>query len=260
MTERRLMSLTGLALAAAAIGCDPVASDQYQGEVLASIRGLVVEGADGPPGAIPPLDLALVWGRWETDDPGQTGVLAQRVPIQGMFPAEFELAVRHPPPAGAGVRYDDVTVSFAFVAAIARDTWEPGKPIQAGRTVAAYGNANEAVVHVDRDITNQAWSTLLGGVQKAGFHLLEMIDPSQMSAAEKQQRIDACRELAASTEAAMCEDLLEPGAYHPRLAPGDLQHRIRMEVSWEPTILGGGPEPEPEPDPGAGELVPPGGQ
>ena len=257
MKERRFVA--SLMLVVGAIGCDSVASDDYPGEVLATIRGLVVDDAAGPPGAIPPLDVALVWGVWEGDAGLQAPVLAQKVAIQGTFPADFELTLRHPPPAGAGVRQGGVTINFAFVAAIDRDTWEPGKTIQAGRSVAAYGNADEAVIHLDREVPDESWATLLGGVRTAGFHLVEMVDPSRMSAAEKQQRIDACRKLAPASEAAMCNDLLEPGAYYPRLAPGDLQHRIRMEVSWEPTILGGAPDPGPEPDPGAGGLTP-GGQ
>ena len=256
MNRRCLVSVLWLGLSVAP-GCDAVAGDDYQGEVLATIRGLVVEDGDGPPRAIPPLDVALVWGVWEGDAPAQARVLAQKVPIKGSFPADFELGVRQPPPAGAGVRRGDVTASFAFIAAIAHDSWQPGTPIRAGQTVEAYGHAAEAVLHLDKDLTDEAWSTLLGGVRTAGFHLVEMIDPSQMSAMEKQMRIDACRKLVAPSELAMCDGVLEPGAYHPRLAAGDLQHRIHMEVSWEPTILGGGGSgPEPEPDPGAGGLVP----
>jgi hypothetical protein len=254
MKRRCLVSLMGLGLAAA-MGCDPVAGDRYQGEVLATIRGLVVEDVDGPPGAIPPLDVALVWGVWEGDNPLQARVLAQKVPITGSFPADFELTVRQPPPAGAGVRQGEVTVNLAFIAAIVRDSWPPGTPLRAGRTVEAYGHAREAVLHLDKDIANEAWSTLLGGVRTAGFHLVDMVHVSEMSAMEKEMRIDACRKLAAPSELGMCDGVLEPGAYHPRLAAGDLEHRIRMEVSREPTILGGTSEPEPEPDAGAGGLV-----
>jgi hypothetical protein len=254
MKRQCLVLLMGLGLSAA-MGCDPVAGDRYQGEVLATIRGLVVEDMDGPPGVIPPLEVALVWGVWEGDDPLQTRVLAQKVPIKGTFPADFELTVRQPPPAGAGVRQGEVTVNFAFIAAIARDSWQTGTALRAGRTVEAYGHAREAVLHVDKAITNEAWSTLLGGVRTAGFHLMEMVDVGEMSALERQMRIDACRELAAPSELGMCNSVLEPGAYHPRLAAGDLEHRIRMEVTWEPTILGGTSEPQPQPDAGAGGLV-----
>lgn len=254
MPKRRIVSWAALGLAAVA-GCDSVAGDGYQGEALARIQGLVIDEMTGPPGAVPPLDVALVWGVWMEGDGPTTGVLAEKVPIVGSFPADFELTLRNPPPAGAAVRFGDITLSYGFVAAIAKDTWAPGTRIQAGRTVAAYGNAKEAVMHLDRDVTDEAAAVLLGGVRTAGFHLVEHVFPHQMTDQEKRQRMDACRTLAPAGQAAMCDDLLQPDAAVPRLLPADLQHRIRMEVDWEPALLGGSPDPDPNPDPGAGGLV-----
>jgi hypothetical protein len=239
---RTFLVLAGIAAA----GCDAVASNRYQGDVLATLQGMVV--SDGQPTPIP-LEVALVWGRPE----GQ-GIkfIAEKVPITGSFPAEFTLQLHHPPPKQAGWPVTGGRMNLAFIAALARDEWTQGTKLEKGRNVLAYALADEILVHLDRDLDQGIPG--LGGVRTAGFHLIEI---ATVSADEARREAEACRQLYPRAPADACEP--EPGLDGKfqvvRAVNDGLARRMKLELTFpDYTVVSGGDDDEPPCD-DCGDLV-----
>src|SRR5262245_24524362 len=72
------------------VGCEPLATPDYPGEVIARLAGTISSERDAPP-----AELALLWINWRSA-PGT--VLGTRTPIEPAFPAGFELVLHLPPP------------------------------------------------------------------------------------------------------------------------------------------------------------------
>lgn len=248
MKRRGLGGLIAIGACVAA-SCDPVASNKYEGEVLATIHGLVVNDQSAGQPSPPPLELALIWG---SPDGNAFKLIAEKVPVAGKFPAEFTLELHQPPPAEAGVNLGGAHLSQAFLAALETSDWKQGTLLPKGRNVLAYGVANEMLFHLDKDLAaTDPLAILLGGIQKAGFHLVE---PVALSAEEFQRRAAACRQVAPPDQADACsahDADAQPTGLHE--VTDGLAHRISLPVSWEYLVLSGGDDPE-EPSPGSGDL------
>jgi hypothetical protein len=230
----------------AAAGCDPVDSNRHQGDVLATLQGLVI--SDGQPIPIP-LEAALVWGR---PDGQAVKFIAEKVPITGNFPTEFTLQVRHPPPKEAGWQVPGARINLAFIAALARDEWTQATKLEKGRNVLAYALANEILVHLDRDLDQGILGP--GGVRTAGFHLIET---ATVTADEARREAEACRQAYPRAPAEACEP--EPaldGNFHVvRRVTEGLARRMELELSFpDYTVVSGGEDDEP-PCTDCGDLV-----
>jgi hypothetical protein len=247
-----LISLGGAA------ACDPVASDKYQGEVLATLHGVVTSRTQVP--AVVPLEVGLVWGR-----PDGRGIkfIAEKVPITGSFPAQFTVQLHHPPPAQAGWPLaGGARINMAFIAALSANDWTAGTLLEAGQNIASYGVAGEVLVHLDRDLPagpNQGVLGL-GGVRTAGFHLVGEVD---VTAEEAQREAESCRKMFPAAPAAACTP--EPGLDGKfrvvREQPEGLGHQIKLALTFPDFIvLSGGDDEEPGPPcVDCGDLIGPGG-
>ena len=240
-------------MAIALAGCDSAASNNYEGEVLATLRGVVVSGAPQPPPL--PMEVALVWGR-----PAGTGIkfIAEKVPITGTFPAEFTVQLHHPPPQQAGWQFPGGRINIAFIAALEKSDWAQGTLLEKGRTVAAYGMADEVLVHLDRDLPAGQGVLGLGGVRSAGFHLIER---ALLTAEEARQEADRCRQAfpAAPAEACQPEPAAEGGFEVMREAKDGLAHRINLGLEFPDfTVISGGEDEPGPPCPDCGDLTPSG--
>jgi hypothetical protein len=244
-------------IAGAAAGCDPVASNQYQGEVLATLQGVVRSQVQPPI----PLEVALVWGR-----PDGNGIkfIAEKVPITGTFPAQFTIQLHHPPPREAGWQFPGGRINVGFIAALGISDWSQGTLLEAGRNVAAYGLADEVLVHLDRDLGANGVLGL-GGVHTPGFHLVGEVT---LTAEEAQREAEACRKMFPTAPAEACtpEPTSDGKFRFVREMQEGLAHRIELKLTFPDfTVLSGG---EGEPGPpcvdcgdliGPGTAPPPGG-
>jgi hypothetical protein len=232
-----LLVFTGIAAA----GCDPVASKSYQGEVLATLQGLVTPGAEAP--SIP-LEVALVWGQ---PDGKSLKLIAEKVPIIGQFPAEFTVQLHHPPPKEAGTEIGGARISTAFIAALAKNDWTQGTLLPASKNVLAYAVANEMLVHLDRDVPAGEGVAGLLGIHTAGFHLIEEVP---VGADEAQAAAEACRKVFPSEPPESCapQPALTQGQFLvPREVKDGLAHKINLELMFPDFVVVSGGDDEPAP-------------
>jgi hypothetical protein len=251
MHGRRRQMLLVVGLCAGGCG-DPVASNSYQGEVLATLHGLV-KGNGGTVSI--PMEVALVWGR-----PDGNGIkfIAEKVPITGSFPAEFTLSLHHPPPARAGWQFPGGRINLGFIAALRKDDWSQGTQLEKGRNVLAYGLTDEVLVHLERDLPAGQGLLGLGGVHTAGFHLVGTV---ALTADEARREAEACRKQFPAAPAEACEPELAPGGGFQamREVKDGLAHRMELELMFPDfVVLSGGEEQDPPPCPDCGDLVGPG--
>ena len=248
MDERRrqvLLVLMGLAVAS----CDSVASNRYEGEVLATLNGVVAAGAQAPE---VPLEVGLVWGQ---PDGKAIKLIAEKVPIVGQFPAEFTVQLHHPPPKEAGFQFPGGRINVAFIAALAKNDWQPGTRLTTGKNVTAYAVAGEILVHLDRDLPPGQGVLGLGGVHTAGFHVIEEV---LVSAEEAQREAAACRAQFPSAPAEACApEPAEGGEFRLiREAKDGLAHRIRLALTFPDfTVLSGGDDEPGPPCDDCGDLT-----
>lgn len=251
---RWAFSVAAAAMAVAA-GCDPVASDNYEGKVLATLHTLVATATPGsgpgapaePAPAIPPLELAAVWGR---PDGNSVKFVAEKLPIAGMFPAEFTLRLHHPPPVSAMWNVGGVNLGLAFVTALEKSDWKAGTVLELGRGVKSYGESAEIVAYLDRTVAADDPFAVVFGVRQAGFHIVRQVE---LTADQAASWLVACRKL-------LPEDACKPNSQGGSGGSGSggtsetstnglaevadgLAHVMKVEISPYPKILEGGGEP-----------------
>ena len=239
-------------MAIALAGCDPAASNGYEGNVLATLQGVVVGGPQAPP---IPLEVALVWGR---PDGNGMKFIAEKVPLTGSFPAEFTVPIHHPPPGRAGWQLPSGRLNVAFIAALDKNDWVEGTLLEQGRDVLAYGLAHEMLVHLDRDLPAGQGILGLGGVRTAGFHLIER---ATVGADEARKQAEACRQTFPTAPPDACEPApAVGGGFHiMREARDGLSHKISMELEFPDfTVISGGEDDPGPPCPDCGDLTPSG--
>jgi hypothetical protein len=247
--RRRIFLMTCLAAGA----CDPVASNKYEGEVLATLHGLVT-------GRVPqvpiPLEVAVVWGQ---PDGNAIKFVSEKVPITGKFPAEFTIELHRPPPAQAGWQFPGGRINIGFIAALEKSDWAQGTVLEKGRNVAAYGVARETLVHLDRELPAGQGILGLGGIRAAGFHLVGEVT---ITADEARREAQACRMMYPAAPAEACEPQpAEGGGFQTtREVKDGLAHKIELSLTFPDfeVVSGGEDEPSP-PCPDCGGLVGGGG-
>jgi hypothetical protein len=247
--RRRQVWLVLMGLAGAS--CDSVASNRYEGDVLATLQGVVSAGAQ-PPGV--PLEVGLVWGQ---PDGKAIKLIAEKVPLTGQFPAEFTVQLHHPPPQEAGFQFPGGRINLAFIAALAKNDWKPGTRLTTGRNVTAYAVADEILVHLDRDMPPGQGVLGLGGVHTAGFHLIEQV---LVGADEARREAEACHKQFPLAPAEACAaEPAEGGQFRvTREAKEGLGHRIRLALTFPDfTVLSGGDDDPGPPCDDCGDLINP---
>lgn len=162
-----LLSISLVTAALAAAGCDQPAGPDYEGEVLASLRGTVVDDRSTDTSA---AKVVLVWG---VDEAPIDRHVATEVPVAGAFPAEFRLDVFEPPPDDAlmtpeGV--DEPRIGVAYVLVVPEDA-------ETADEAALLGGAEDHVlVYVDRDVVAGTFAAdLLHGTPTQGYHLMDVV-------------------------------------------------------------------------------------
>jgi hypothetical protein len=216
----RLVSRSVLMAVIAAAGCDSVSHEGYQGEVLARIQGAVTVPANYVP---PPTEAVLLW----TEMTGPAGKesfaeIAEKVPVKGTFPAEFQLDVHQPPPASAGILHEGARINLALITA-----WEIGvlKPGQSTNDIqkSPLGYAGESLVHLDRDVPDtHPFKTWLG-VNTKGFHLVKRVSKA-LTPSEIQAQNDACAKLFGNPQSC------GPGPAIPGGGPADTEFPVYAEL------------------------------
>lgn len=190
------LTLSRFTLLLAALGgaaCDPASHPGYNGEVLASIHGLAaVKDPSYKPG---PTEVVLLWAQGEAEN---FNMVAERVPVTGMFPAEFRLDLHQPPPsATTGFEAQGARLNLALIAAYKQGVLKTGEvlplddPMKAGKILSSWlGSAEELVIHLDRDLAaDHPIAVLTGGIRTKGFHLVHLV-PTPL--AERQRRQQGC--------------------------------------------------------------------
>jgi hypothetical protein len=242
MNRPRLFSF---AMLVAVAGCSAQADTTYRGEPLVRLHGTVVNTSGLEP---PPLDAALVWGRFMLDNSaGKTPlntqqVVASKIAVTGLFPSSFTMQVMTPPP-------DDVMVACA-----------PGDPTHPGRFAVAailgvrqgaddtnvqatdiFGNAPDfLVVYSDADLARgdcPILSPITTRRLSTGYHLLQALPPDTKWA--QREAYDACRQAHPSDAATACETTLPDSDFAE--AGGGLATPIALDVQATPVVFRAAP-------------------
>ena len=109
--KRMLRSLfvTGLAgLALAACGT-PLATPEYPGEPLLTLRGTVTSEREVP---LPSTNVELVW---LVPRPGKNLIVSESVPVEGQFPSHFKLSLHVPPDEGSLAQTPYGPIGMAYI-------------------------------------------------------------------------------------------------------------------------------------------------
>jgi hypothetical protein len=211
MTFRRAALTFLLALSAAA--CDPQSDAGYKGEPLVTMTG-TVEGTAAAPVAAG-VDLVVAYFVKPADpyaefcifdakaafDQGQapdlgcrfTQLAPERVEVVGQFPAAFQFALLHPPPAAALTDSGDFQFALGNIFAVKKGSADDGA-LELGDLI---GYSPEFLLWTDRnvapdDVCRQAPDgTMTCGPERvaAGFHLAkalcggETVEPDMVCAA-----------------------------------------------------------------------------
>jgi hypothetical protein len=203
MTSRRAALTLLLALPVAA--CDAQTDGGYKGEPLVTLTG-TVEGTT--PASVPAgVDLVLAYfvapedpyaefclfGAKVAFDSGQAPDLGckfqhlapERLEVVGQFPAAFQFALVHPPPAAAVTESQGVQIALANIFAVKKGSADDGE-LELGDLL---GYSNEFVVWTGHDIDTTAGDfcrqaqdgTLSCGPAQvaAGFHLARALCAGQ---------------------------------------------------------------------------------
>jgi hypothetical protein len=180
MNRPRLFSFVTLVAVA---GCSAQADTTYRGEALVRLHGTVVNTSGQEP---PPLDAALVWGRFMLDNSaGKTPlntqqVVASKIAVTGQFPNSFTMQVMTPPPNDVMVACapGDPThpARFAVAAILGLRQGADDANVQASDI---FGNAPDfLVVYSDADLARDDCPILspitISGFSK-GYHLLQPV-------------------------------------------------------------------------------------
>ncbi len=232
VAKRLLTSMLMAALAALALGCDPLAPTDYPGEVLGSIEGVAIVRPGSP--SPPETEIALVWASGVDGD--RLRMVSEKVAVSAKLPAAWRIDFRHPPPRQAMLIVNEIGIAIggllAFEAGriangqvIAVDTdGDLGPPPGGGPPAVPYllGHAeNDAVVYLDRDIEpSHPLSVSFGGIHRAGFHAVTIGPVSQ---AEAEVRANACRKLYPG--GACMPDLVDA-------VPSPPGYRVVLEIGW----------------------------
>jgi hypothetical protein len=181
MTSRLTALIALLALPLAA--CDAQSDDGYQGEPLVTLSGTVQNaGIQAPTGVdlvvayfVPPADpyesfclfdakAALDAGETPDLDCRFRNLAPERVEVTGEFPAAFQFALLHPPPANA-LTTDAAghQLAIADIFAVTKGSADDGE-LRLGDLV---GYSPEGIVYVGADVPSAD--------VKAGFHLFRAL-------------------------------------------------------------------------------------
>jgi hypothetical protein len=153
--------------------CDPQVGENYKGEPLASMHGVVVNELDR---SIGPLDASLVWLN-SSSEPDTT--IGDSEPVSGDFPAGFRLDVYRPPDEAAlndytnGGEYpDESRIGVAWITAL-----REGQTLT-GAESEPYGIAEgHLLLYLESDVRpGTASEELVGEPLEAGFHLMDVVD------------------------------------------------------------------------------------
>ena len=175
----RLVLALALTIPAA---CAPQVGDDYKGEPLASLRGVVLNQLDRSVG---PLEAVLVWANGSGEPDTITG---DRVAVEGDFPASFRLDMYQPPEEAAlndftiGGEYpEESRIGVAYITAL------PEGYELTGAETEPYGmSEGHLLIYVERDVqAGTSGEALVGGTLEAGFHLLEVIDVDDPACSEE---------------------------------------------------------------------------
>jgi hypothetical protein len=152
----------GMMIAIALAGCDSLASNDYVGDPMITLRGTFATTANAPED--PVEGVALLWQDSATAD--GPGVATTAVPVAIQFPATFRVDVPTPPPSAArfGFADGDVELGEAYVYVVAEPAAAELQPLGSDREhVLVYASADVAAGTLAADY--------LGGPLSAGYHL-----------------------------------------------------------------------------------------
>jgi hypothetical protein len=238
MNRPRLFSFVTLVAVA---GCSAQADTTYRGEALVRLHGTVVNTSGQEP---PPLDAALVWGRFMLDNSaGKTPlntqqVVASKIAVTGQFPNSFTMQVMTPPPNDVMVACapGDPThpARFAVAAILGLRQGADDANVQASDI---FGNAPDfLVVYSDADLARDdcpILSPITSSGFSKGYHLLQALPPGTKWAQREADK--ACRQAHPSDAATACEATLPDSDFAE--AGGGLATPIALAVQATPIVF-----------------------
>jgi hypothetical protein len=207
-----------LALAA----CDSQVDGTHNGDALANLSGNVANERTVPIGG--DAEVVILW----MNSSGSPDIaVAETVPVEGSFPAAFQLAIYEPPLDALINDYQDSRMGVAFIVSAVAGTDLINNDDGAG----VLGmDVNHLLVYLPEDVQpNTNVAAVLRGTPKAGFHIY---DVGHLTEAESEERA-MCRDTL-SPDASL-QDLFETCGGHPSFddfltAPADLATPLQVDL------------------------------
>jgi RNA polymerase sigma-70 factor (ECF subfamily) len=155
--------------------CDSQVDGNHNGTPLANLAGSVANQRTAP------IDNAEVVILWMNSSSSPDVSAAETVPVEGNFPAEFQLSIYEPPIDALINDAGDSRMGVALIISA-----EAGGEIMNEGTGVLGMDQNHLLVYLPEDVVaGTTVATMLRGTPKAGFHIY---DVGHLSEAEQQTR------------------------------------------------------------------------
>ncbi len=208
------LTLFGCAVISA--GCSSQATDDYQGEPLAVVRGQITGASTAS------ADAALLWSKLG----GETLGSSTRVTVKGAFPQKFTLAIMDPPPDAAFSTTPweaESKIAFADIAALTTGA-TPSSPSEVDAALVG-GVTAHVVFYNQSPITSGMTLAKVFGTLDAGYHLLSVRAYTE----EEKAAQSTCRD--AATNAGKDAKLECPALkLHVESAPGEFAAEVELKL------------------------------
>jgi len=182
------------ALISTIAACDPQVGDDYAGEPLAELGGTisVAEGTTAPADAT----ATLVWHVWVE---GDSASVTDEVPVDGAFPASFELSLFTPPPehawfdlASEDEAFAGMHVATGYVVVLPPDY--PSTDMQKIFEDALGVDNDHLLVWSDSSVPESFNGGLFPGGLQPGYQLFQVVPPDNTAADACSDEVLACEE------------------------------------------------------------------
>lgn len=200
--------------------CDSQVDATHNGTPLANLSGSVQNLRTTPVSG--DADVVIMWH----NSSGSPDIIeAERVPVEGNFPAAFELAIYEPPSDALLNNYGDSKMGVAYIFSATSDA-----DLENGEQGILGLDPDHLLVYVPQDIqAGTVVSTVLRGTPKAGFHIY---DVGHLSEAEQAMR-QACED--GLSDDATLQELFDTCGGHSLFddflpAPADLATPLEVDL------------------------------
>ncbi len=211
---------TKLLLLVSLAACDSQVDGDHNGTPLAKLEGSVQNLRTAPVNA--DAEVVILW----MNSSGSPDIAAaETVPVEGNFPASFELSIYEPPLDALINDYGDSRMGVAFIVSA-----KAGADVINDESGVLGMDPDHLLVYLPEDVpAGSRVSTILRGTPKAGFHIY---DVGHLTEAEQEERAQCWDTFPDNTP---LQELFDSCGGHPSFddfleAPADLATPLEVDL------------------------------